>query len=532
MLELRALDVCQREAVVYCDYYQAFQGPTANDASEAEFCSAVKSKLVQLFTRDAFQVIEAGPLDGSLLPENEYQFEVKFEAITNYTDNGPNPRMTLVLKFDRGSFWDPVKWWEVEEKGDTSDMNNWQPLLAKLEQSVRNGPDILNIVEEYEKRPESVEIGMDKEVLDPGEKIKIHVYSFKDARGNDSEPFNRLVVHVEEGELLNGAETDIGPDYYAFLAERGMVSLEYRAPDDCENLKEKIIIYNSCDVLPEQNYFLHRTMLKDQLEEKEFDINCFDAQITIAKNHNRVLQTSSEGRSRQINETISASGNVYLELNNTVDMPILNQTWHYYQPVQVSVNSFRNIYKEKTHISTPESETNIDIARINKSHKIEGEEYISQFPPWMLVVDNETQKAVKLIPAGYGIEFEFAETEKSVSISSQKKDTHTETRHGKSSFELGPVGEKGPDPTVKSSSTWIEDYVKRQGIELPPGASIPNIPNSDVIQEIQPDVLVKSGDGISNFGGWGDRLIDIKLEDGFDRTNLNYRWTMTIKQKD
>ena len=212
-------------------------------------------------------------------------------------------------------------------------------------------------------------------------------------------------------------------------------------------------------------------------------------------------------------------------------MPILNQTWHYYQPVQVSINSFENYYKEKKHFSTPDSETNIDIVRINKTQKIEGEEYISEFPPWMLVIDNETKKAVKLIPAGYGIEYEFIETVKSVTTSSQKKDTHTETRQRKSSFELGPVGEKGPDPTVKSSNTWIQDYVKRQGIELPPGASIPNIPNQDVVKEVQPDVLVKSGDGMTSFGGSGDRLIDKKLEDGFDRTNLNYRWSMTISKK-
>ena len=173
-------EVCQREAVVYCDYYQAFQGPTENQAAEAEFCSAVKAKLIQLFTRDAFHIIEESSLDGSDLPENEYQLEAKFEAVTNYTVNGPNPRMTLVLKFDRGSFWDPVKWWEVEEGGDSSDIINWQPLLSKLEQSIRNGPDIMKIVEEYENRPERAEIGMDKYILDPGEIIDIHVFNFKD----------------------------------------------------------------------------------------------------------------------------------------------------------------------------------------------------------------------------------------------------------------------------------------------------------------------------------------------------------------
>jgi hypothetical protein len=233
----------------------------------------------------------------------------------------------------------------------------------------------------------------------------------------------------------------------------------------------------------------------------------------------------------QINETMNASANIYLKLTNTMDMPILNQTWHYYQPIEVSVNSFNNFYKENRHISDPDYETNIDITRINKTHKIEGEEYISEFPPWMLVIDNETKKAVKLIPAGFGIEYEFIETENSTTSSSSGKDSNSETRQRKLSFELGPVGEKGPDPTVKKSDTWIQDYLKRQGIDLPPGASIPNIPNEDAVQEVQPDVLVKYGDGITSFGGEGERQIDNPLEVGFDITNLNYSWNMTIRKK-
>ena len=274
---------CQREAVIYCDYYQAFQGPEENKVAKEDFSNAVKAKLTQLFTRDCFQIIEEGPLDASNLPENEYLFEVKFEAITNYTNYGPNPKMKLDLKFDRGSYWDPVHWWDVEEPGDTSDVNNWQPLLAKLEQSIRSGPDIIKIVEEYEKRPINLEIEMDKEVLDPGEEIDIYVLGFIDERGNNSEPFNRIVVHVEEGEIINGAVTDIGSDYYAFLAEQGLIKLHYQAPENCEKLKDKITVYNSCDVLPEQRFFLNRTKNKKELKEKEIDISCNDATIIINK---------------------------------------------------------------------------------------------------------------------------------------------------------------------------------------------------------------------------------------------------------
>ena len=260
-----------------------------------------------------------------------------------------------------------------------------------------------------------------------------------------------------------------------------------------------------------------------------------DAVLTLSKTHNLTLKTRQEDAEHvskhDINETINSSATVYLNLIERQEMPIFNQTWEYYQPTFVDASSFAYNYKENRYDAGPNYETTIDITRLKTTNKVEGEEYMSQFPPWMLVIDNETGKAVKLIPAGYGIEYEYNEIEELTSVHGNKKESKTTSKKGKKSFKLGPVGEEVADPTIKKSNTWIQDYLKDQGVEIAAGVSIPNVSNEETIKEIQPDILVKSGNGRTSCGGSGERRIEKDLEFGKQVTQLNYSWSMTIKRK-
>jgi len=215
-------------------------------------------------------------------------------------------------------------------------------------------------------------------------------------------------------------------------------------------------------------------------------------------------------------------------------MPIFNQTWQYYTPTKVNLSEFNYNFKENQFRSGPKYETNVDIIEDATNYEIEGKEYLTQLP-WMLVIDNETKKAVKLIPAGYSIAYEINEMEKLNSVvysdEGPKRDSKTTTKTGSKSFKLGPVAAEVEDPTIKKSDTWIQDYLKRQGIELPPGAPIPKISNEETVKKIQPDILVKTGDGKYSFGGNGSRQIKKELEYGSDEVNLSYNWDMTIKKK-
>ena len=412
-------EVCQREAVIYCDFYQAFlEDVFSKNAAGDEFCDAVKPKLTQLFTRDRFKIIPPAPLDASNLPQNEYHFEIKYIGITNYS-GPPTPRLTLNLNFENESFSELVHFWEVEESGEglTAQETIWPKLLNTLEQRINAGPDIIEIIEKFEKRPVNIlDYDTDKEILNLGEEVDIWLGGFTDERNKRSREFNRIIVHADVGEILNGTVCDIGPDYVAYKVERDAVRVRYKAPENCDKITALITVYNSCDVLPERWLDMNKTQIKDRLIEKEISLNCYEARITINKRYVKKLQTSEENsengevHKHNLNESIEATATIYLEQTETQDIPILNQTWEYYKPLSVNLTAFNYNSKEKKHSSSPNYDTNVDYSRNVNKHEIEGKEHVTQMP-WMLVIDNATEKAVKIIPAGYSIAYEINEME-------------------------------------------------------------------------------------------------------------------------
>jgi hypothetical protein len=120
-----------------------------------------------------------------------------------------------------------------------------------------------------------------------------------------------------------------------------------------------------------------------------------------------------------MNESINASVSVSLKLEQVADMPIMNQTWEYYKPVSVSPGGFSYNYNDEKYDASNVSgtecsgghETTVSRSRQLENHDIENKEYVTQ-SMWMLVIDNESGKAVKIIPAGYSIEYKINEEEK------------------------------------------------------------------------------------------------------------------------
>ena len=97
---------------------------------------------------------------------------------------------------------------------------------------------------------------------------------------------------------------------------------------------------------------------------------------------------------------------------------------------------------------------------------------------WIVAIDNETQKAVKIIPAGYDLDYQITEKESMHSVvwsdDGTNEDSKTDSKTSDKTFSLGPVEDPIPDPTVKNNNRWVQDYLKRQGINLPEGVQIPD----------------------------------------------------------
>ena len=558
MVAAQGLEVCQREAVIYCDFYQAYlEDVFSKNAAGEEFCDAVKPKLTQLFTRDRFKIIPYEPFDANL-PQNEYHFEIKYTGITNYS-GPPTPRLTLNLNFENERFSELVHFWEVEESGEglTAQETIWPKLLNTLEQRINAGPDIIEIIEKFEKRPVKLLYGTFKEILNPGKEMDINLYDFTDERGEMSREFNRIIVHADVGEILNGTICDIGPDYVAYQVDRNNVTVRYKAPENCKKITARITVYNSCDVLPEKWLVMNKTQIKDRLIEKELSINCSDATLVLKKKVvKKVVYNKAESKTvddcneetkekRQFNETIESSINVILKLIETADMPMYNQRWEYYEPTNVSLSSFNLSSNEERYdyrnssgmdCATGGSESTVVTKKQLKKKEIKGMGIITTLP-WIITFDNETGKALKIIPAGYGVAYEFDETEsmksRSWSEDGGSSDSKSDTKTKALTFGVGPVEDPIPDPTATSTSTWLQDYIEKEmGEDMPIdiASMIPEMDTKEVQNDINPDVIVQFGDGKKFFGGNGRKMEKENNPYGFEQTEETYSWQMTRKE--
>jgi len=535
---------------------------------EESFCRALQTRIAVALSENCFHIQypegvantrQSAQRDGSsslLKPSNPEEPEYSFDAemasgLNEFTDEGRpiRSKIQVELYFDGEQRelvhrWIAYGTWDTVSNTGTSSLG----LFHKLDASFRNGPDIIELLERFEKRPVECRVNPDKEELDAGEVIDIEITDFTDVFGEKSREFNRIVVHAYSGEIMNGEPCNIGPDYWVFKVDNGTVKVKYKAPTDCNETEDMLTIYSSCDILPEHRNPINETEIKEKITEKKLRIKCYDASIVIRKNYNRVLKTSDQdiqndgtcvttySQSHDINEIIDASVNISLKLEQVAEMPVLNQTWEYYEPVSVSLNGFSYNYSDKRFDASNVSgagcggghETTVERSRQPETYDIENKEYVSA-TRWILVIDNESGKAVKIVPAGYSIEYEINQKEEVNSVvhsNPPTKDKSTTTSEHTMSFELGPVGEEKPDPTIKKSDTWIQDYLKKQGVELPPGVEIPTPSNAETIEKIPPDILVSSGDGESSFGGRGENIVDKPIVNGTESIREYYTWTM------
>jgi hypothetical protein len=371
-----------------------------------------------------------------------------------------------------------------------------------------------------------IEVKPDRRELKPDERTKI-VITFNETDPDGSKyPIKGKDIDVKIRGLENGtlkAENGYTTD------SDGQVVLNYKAGSN----DERILVTASYQ--PED--------YPDKAEDQGSVIVKppeYEAKLTIRKTYDKTLNSdqqdskSEERYMRILNENIEASATIYLKLTDVADMPLFNQTWEYYKPVSVNVTSFNYNYKENRTRSGPKYETTVDFTRIVNNHEIKNKSSATQVP-WILAIDNDTGKAVKIVPGGYSIDYEYKETEVMNSViysdDGPDRDSKTTTKTRERKFELGPVGEEIPDPTIKQSDTWIKDYIKDQGIELPPGVTIPEVSNTETIKEIPPDIVVSTGDGKHTMGGSGSRRIPKKLDFGFQEENMSYTWNMTRTEK-
>jgi len=130
--------------------------------------------------------------------------------------------------------------------------------------------------------PESVKIEPDRDPVNAGQTISIHLKDILDGEGKTPLPDKELYIQVEKGFLVS----DRGKSKGLFVqVGDGHVKLRYQAPTECRKTTERITIQNKC---------IKRTntgeeVIYRQIGEKRFDVECHDviANITGTANWRR-----------------------------------------------------------------------------------------------------------------------------------------------------------------------------------------------------------------------------------------------------
>jgi hypothetical protein len=534
------------------------------------YCSSAFTSIAQLVITSCFHItgswvdehtksIRDNGIDtnyGTKIRVPEYSFESDFVSGLNESDDEGYPvrskwTITLFFKGDQREFvhrWQTIGTWDTETNSGTSWSGHWN----KLQKAYREGPEITEIIKRFEKRPAKCNIDPEKDEVFEGDNIKIKITDLKDESGQTSREFNRIIVHADHGRIKNGGPCEIGPEYKVFKVGDGNITVQYEAPQNCDNDKDKITVYNSCEVLPENKVSFRSTKQKDKISEKELTIKCYDAVLTITKTQHKEISTSEAEkkpdagctteikRRHDLEDVVEATIKINLKAEVMSDMPVLtDQKWVSYRPVNAELTKFNFNYNETEYDYRNTSGGKCDTSRGNEStltirREIINKPVVSELlgPSFIVAFDTKTNKAIKLNPGTSVIEYGFSHVESLNFRQWPKNDpdrSHTNTwKMEHFLFNLSPVEDPVPDPTGKINPGGVKEYLKGK-VSDKVLASIPDIPidaESANSAKIHPDQIVKTGDGINEFGGEGRKETEKQVKGGTEREVLTFKWNM------
>lgn len=563
--------------------------------SSDAFRSSVYSRIAELVTNPCFHMSGADvsqyaegvkeniPGYGSERRVSEYSFES--ELISGLNETGPDgrpvrSRWTISLWFE-GSQREMVHSWQTlgtQEKRPSSptERNTGTTFSghgSMMSKQFSDGMGIAEIIKRFEKRPVECTITPEHENIGADELTEIKITDFRDGYGERSREFNRIVVHTDHGEIANGEDCDIGPDYKVFTIKDGIVRLKYRAPEKCDQGSDQIIVYNSCDVLPEFRVELSKTTLGEKIAEKKLNIVCYDAVLTLTARKHKERSTSAGGNLKpdpqkdctnsfssgsQLNEVIEAIIRVSLsspQMNNATmnKNPMVSQTIVGFTPVQADLTGFSYSYSEssfsKQEMTGSDCRNSGSESGSTSTRSVVNQPSVRYVPLIQSVAvsfDPKTGKALKLgLNGNFDIIYSYDEITESRSRwwpSDSPPESKTKTLVKETAFRVKPVGDPIPDPNPMeiNYNPVIDSLAKmKDKLKGTPGEDIlsmmpvlaPEERSAKSSSKIHPDLLVTKGDGLTSFGGEGRKVTEKKLKDGYEKEELTFSWYMELKKR-
>jgi len=165
---------------------------------------------------------------------------------------------------------------------------------SPIRQVVNGFMPLQTLIEDYERIADTAEIDLPSETVGPGETVTITLSDLFDDHGRQTQSWQRILVKVGKGRILNGKRLQgVAEGYHEFRAGgEGIVKVQYRAPAECLRQRETLTVYNTCnkteytgkgDDDPEAG----RTSVPGtEIASKEFDIVCDRVSIDCSYLHN------------------------------------------------------------------------------------------------------------------------------------------------------------------------------------------------------------------------------------------------------
>ncbi len=271
-----------KEAYADCEHLEP-------ESWEYMYPSSVRSRLVEAFTTEYFHMVQGDSLE----KKPEYVFKGSYEAgLSEKSDVDGQPvtsRFILELYYN-GNPQEHIKTWVTEKKINNPVPAHFRSMFINSDAKTRPDRPIHELLWDFEKIPLICNISPEKDLVKPDEEISIDLTSFRDRKGQASREFNRIAVQAKNGRILNGEECSSNPDLRIFTLKRGTVKVQYKAPESCEEIKDVIYVYNSCDILDPDTIPLSETQIKDKISERVIRLDCgggWTGTVTYSRNYER-----------------------------------------------------------------------------------------------------------------------------------------------------------------------------------------------------------------------------------------------------
>ncbi len=273
----------------------------------------------------------------------------------------------------------------------------------------------------------------------------------------------------------------------------------------------------------------------------------YDATLTLNGSYRKTEESHSKTKNSwgdnentlEAEEYREASFYIPLKMVNAYDVEVQNLRYEYYQPLDINLSNFNASFRSTEYSSSiaPDqgSKTTIIRKKTASDRKISIKEILLQ-NNIVMTLDLKTGKVLKIDLDGFPVEFTWNET---IDIHKESwwqpppqpgHETKDDRQSSKSddSFQVGPVEDPVPDPTIKNSTEQIMNYLKEMGITLPAEAEAAG---KEEVPGIEPDLLVKHGDGKTWFGGEGSKIINNSEGSTVYREEFSFSWQATRKKK-